>query len=135
MPEIMDTGKIWVKGSVGPVHGVRIDKIIYATGKNENESCELWIKNKGLCIDLHNSGASQRTARFIPLNAKPTLPGTLFNGFEKTKHADVLIVASDGNYAKEVTVSGIKYQEGGFRALDPQTFWLTVWKTEYYEEH
>ena len=129
MSEIKDTGKVWIKGSAEPVHAVRIDKKIYATGKKEDESVDLWIKNKGLCIDLHNSIKGQRTARFIPLNAKPTLSGTLFNGFVKTQHADVLVVPSFGNDSKEITVSGIKYQEGGFKILDPQTFWLTIWKS------
>ena len=130
MAEIKDAGKVWIKGSVGPVHAVRIDEKFFATGKKEDQSVELWIKNQGLCLDLHNSKTGERTARFIPLNIKSTLLGTLFNGFEKTKHADILIVASDGNQTKEISVSGEEYQEGGFKTLDAQTFWQTVWKNK-----
>ena len=127
MAVIKDIGKVWIKGSVGPVHAVRIDDTIFATGKNEDQNIELWVKNKGLCLDLHNSKKGERTARFIPLDNRPTLSGTLFNGFEKTKHADVLIVASDGNQTKEISVSGKQYQAGDFNNLDSQNFWMKIW--------
>lgn len=130
MEEIKDTGKVWIKGSVGPVHAVRIDNTIFATGKQEDQNVELWIKNKGLCIDLHNSKKEERTARFIPLNKKPTLTGTLFNGFPKTKHADVLIVSSNGDQIKEKSVIGKQYKEGGFNNLNSQNFWLKIWKNK-----
>ena len=54
MADISDVGKVWIKGSAGPVHAVRIDNTIYSTGKKEDQNIELWIKNGGLCIDLHN---------------------------------------------------------------------------------
>ena len=127
MTVIKDTGKVWIKGSVGPVHAVRIDDTIFATGKKEGQNIELWIKDKGLCLDLHNSKKGERTARFIPLDIKPTLSGTLFNGFEKTKHADVLIVASDDNQTKEISISGEQYQAGGFNNLDSKNFWMIIW--------
>ena len=38
MEEIKDTGKVWIKGSVGPVHAVRIDNTIFATGKKEDQN-------------------------------------------------------------------------------------------------
>ena len=77
---------------------------------------------------MHNSNQQQRIARFIPLDIKPTLLGTLFNGFEKTKHADVLIVASHGDQIKEISVSGRQYQEDGFKNMDSQKFWVKIWK-------
>ena len=129
MEEIKDIGKVWIKGSVGPVHAVRIDDTIFATGKNEDQNIEIWI-NKGLCLDLHNFKKGERTARFIPLYIKPTLFGTLFNGFEKTKHADVLIVASDGIQIKEISISGEQYQAGGFNNLDSKKFWMIIWENK-----
>ena len=128
MSEIKDNGKVWMKGSVLPVNAVRIDDKIFATGQKEDQSAELWLENEGLCVDLHDVQKGERTARFIPLNSKANLPGTLFNGFEKTKHSDVLVVAYDGVGTKEKSISGIKYQEGGFKTLDPRTFWRTIWK-------
>ena len=130
MTVIKDTGKVWIKGSVGPVHAVRIDDTIFATGKKEGQNIELWIKDKGLCLDLHDSKKGERTARFIPLDIKPTLSGTLFNGFEKTKHADVLIVASDGKQTKEISISGEQYQTGGFNNLDSKNFWMIIWENK-----
>jgi hypothetical protein len=128
MSEIKDTGKVWMKGSVGTAHAVRVDDKVYATGKKEGQIVDLWLENEGLCIDLHDSKVGERTARFILLNTTATLNGTLFNGFEKTKHADVLIVSADSEEIKKKSVSGKEYQEGGFKFLDRLTFWQTIWK-------
>lgn len=129
MSEIKDTGKVWMKGSVGLAHAVRVDDKVFATGQKEAQSVDLWLDNEGLCIDLHDSKLGERTARFIPLNTPAALHGTLFNGFEKTKHADVLIVPAVSDGVKEKSVSGKEYQEGGFNVLDRLTFWQTIWKS------
>ena len=129
MSEIKDTGKVWMKGSVGTAHAVRVDDKIFATGQKEGQNVDFWLDNEGLCLDLHNSKLGERTARFIPLNTPATLHGTLFNGFEKTKHADVLIVPTDGEGIKEKSVSGKEYLEGGFNVLDRLTFWKTIWNS------
>ena len=128
MPEIKDSGKVWTKGSVLPVNAVRIDNKIFATGQKDNQNVELWLEDDGLCLDLHDFKIGESTARFIPLNSKAKLTGTLFNGFENTKHSDVLVVACDAVGTKEKSISGIKYQEGRFKTLDPRTFWETIWK-------
>ena len=128
MPEIKDSGKVWTKGSVLPINAVRIDNKIFATGQKEDQSVELWLEDEGLCLDLHDFKKGERTARFIPLNSTAKLPGTLFNGFEKTKHSDVLVVAYDVIGSKEKSISGIEYQEGKFNTLDHRTFWHTIWK-------
>ena len=127
MPEIKDSGKVWTKGSVLPVNAVRIDNKIFATGQKEDQSAELWLEDEGLCLDLHDFKKGERTARFIPLNSKAKLAGTLFNGFEKTKHSDVLVVACDAAGSKEKSISGPEYQEGKFNPLDHRTFWQTIW--------
>ena len=129
MSEIKDTGKVWIKGSVGTVHAVRIDDKIFSTGKKEGQNIDIWINNDALCIDLHNSKLAERTALLIPLDTPALLPGTLFNGFEKTKHADILIVTPDSDGVKEKTVSGKEYQEGNYGILDRLVFWQTIWKS------
>ena len=129
MPEIKDSGKVWTKGSVLPINAVRIDNKIFATGQKEDQSVELLLEDEGLCLDLHDFKKGERTARFIPLNSKAKLVGTLFNGFEKTKHSDVLVVAYDVIGSKEKSISGIEYQEGKFNTLDNRTFWKTIWET------
>ena len=128
MAEIKDIGKVWIKGSVGPAHAVRIDDKIFITGQKEGQKVDLWLDNDGLCLDLHDCKLSERTARFIPLDIPATLHGTLFSGFEKTKHADVLIVAVDSKWIKEKSVSGTEYQKGGFKDLERLIFWQTIWK-------
>ena len=128
MSEIKDTGKVWMKGSVGTAHAVRVDDKVFATGQKEGQSVDLWLDNGGLCIDLHDSKIGERTARLIPLHTPATFNGTLFNGFEKTKHADVLIVPANGEEIKRKSVSGKEYQEGGFKILDRLTFWQAIWK-------
>lgn len=127
MGEIKDKGKVWIKGATGPVFAVRVDDKIFSTGKKPDQNEDLWIDNDGLCVDLHNIKKGERIARFIPLNTPRTLPGTLFNGFENTKHADVLIAAFDGEGAKEKFVSGEEYQKRGIRNLDRIAFWKTIW--------
>jgi len=128
MAEIKDNGKVWVKGSVRPVYAVRIDDKVFATGKAADQKEEFWLENDGLCLDLHNSKKGERTARFIPLNSPAKLSGTLFNGFENTKHADVSIVAFDTEGTKEKTISGEEYQNRGIKDLDYATFWKIIWK-------
>ena len=128
MPEIKDSGKVWIKGSVLPVNAVRIDNKIFVTGQKEDQSAKLWLGDEGLCIDLHDFKKGERTARFNPLDSKAKLPGTLFNGFEKTKHSDVLVVAYDAIGSKEKYISGVEYREGGFNTVDHQTFWQAIWK-------
>ena len=129
MPEIKDSGKVWTKGSVLPVNAVRIDNKIFATGQKDDQIAELCLEDDGLCLDLHDFKKGERTARFIPLNSKAKLAGTLFNGFEKTKHSDVLVVAFDAIESKEKSISGIEYQDGDFNALDHREFWQAIWKT------
>ena len=129
MSEIKDTGKVWMKGEVGTAHAVRINDKVFATGQKEGQSIDLWVDNDALCIDLHDSNLAERTARLIPMDTPALLPGTLFNGFEKTKHADVLIVSADSEGVKVKTVSGKEYQEGNYRFLDRLSFWQTIWKS------
>ena len=69
MAEIKDNGKVWLKGSVGPVYAVRIDDKVFATGKTTDHNQNLWLENDGLCLDLHNFKKCERTARFIPLDS------------------------------------------------------------------
>ena len=128
MAKIKDNGKVWVKGSVGPVHAVRIDDKVFATGKVADQKEEFWLENDVLCLDLHNFKNGERTARIIPLDSPAELAGTLFNGFENTKHADVSIVAFDTEGNKEKTISGEEYKNRGIKDLDSAMFWKVIWK-------
>lgn len=127
MAEIKDNGKVWLKGSVGPVYAVRVDDKVFATGKEAGQIEDLWVEEEGLCLDLHNPKKGERTARIIPLETPATLPGTLFNGFDNTKHADISIVAFDGEGTKQNSISGQDYQNRGVKDMDRISFWKIIW--------
>jgi hypothetical protein len=129
MSEIKDTGKVWMRGAVSTANAVRIDDKVFATGQKEGQNIDIWINNEELCVDLHDLKLAERTARLIPLDTPASLPGTLFNGFEKTKHADILIVPVDSEGVKQKTVSGKEYQEGNYNVLDRLIFWQMIWKS------
>ena len=56
---------------------------------------------------------------------------TLFNGFEKTKHADVLVVTHKDEGVQEVTVQGEVYRNASISAMQAENFfqWLTDTKS------
>jgi len=126
MQEIQDSGKIWCKGTTGPVHAVRAGNKIFATGKEEDQSIECWVDNGILCVDLHGVGI--RLARKFPLDLEPTLSGSLFNGFTKTKHADVKIVSTKQDRVEERVVMSDTYTSGLFSTMNSQDFWALIWQ-------
>lgn len=125
MTEIHDSGKIWCKGSPSPIHAVRAGDKIFATGKEKNQSIECWVDGNVLCVDLHDTGT--RIARKFPLDIESTLVGTLFNGFTRTKHADVSIVGSDQDGVEEKIVSGEIYRTGQYESMSSRDFWDKIW--------
>ena len=127
MEEIQDSGKVWCKGYARPAHAVRIENKVFATGKTDDQTIECWADKGYLCIDLNEPGREMRLAKKIPLDLEPTLPGTLFNGFTRTKHADVLIVASDQDRVEEKVISGETYRNGKYNIMSSEEFWGLVW--------
>lgn len=123
MEKIQDSGKVWCKGSTCPVHAVRVGSKIFATGKGESQSIECWVDRDMLCVDLHEPEI--RIARKFPLDLEPTLAGTLFNGFTRTKHADVSIVSSDQEGVEEIIISGETYAQ--YKSMSSREFWNKVW--------
>ena len=127
MEEIQDSGKVWCKGFAGPTHALRIENKIFATGKSEDQSIQCWVDERVLCVDLNDPGLGIRVAKKFPLDLEPTLSGTLFNGFTRTKHADVLIVSPDQERIKEEIISGETYRTGQYDSMDSRDFWDKVW--------
>jgi hypothetical protein len=127
MEETQDSGKVWCKGFVRPIHALRIENKIFATGKSEDQTIEYWVDDSVLCVDLNEPEKKIRVAKKFPLDLDPTIPGTLFNGFTRTKHADVLIVTSEQDRVEEETVSGETYREGQYDSMDSKEFWDKVW--------
>ena len=127
MEEIQDSGKVWCKGSTRPVHAVRAGNKIFATGKGKDQSIECWVDRDVLCVDLHEPQQETRIARKFSLDLEPTLAGTLFNGFTRTKHADVSIVSSDQESVKEIIISGETYRAGQYNSMSSREFWNKVY--------
>ena len=127
MEKIQDSGKVWCKGFAGPAHALRIENKIFATGKSKDQTIESWVDEAVLCVDLNDPGKRIRVAKKFPLDLEPTLSGTLFNGFTRTKHADVLIVSPDQDRIEEEVISGETYRTSQYDSMGSREFWNKVW--------
>ncbi len=127
MGDIEDSGKVWCKGFTQPIHAVRTGNKIFATGKEKDQNIEYWVDGNILCVDLNEPCRAIRYARKFPLDLESTLSGTLFNGFTRTKHADVLIVRSDHDGIEEKSISGEAYRTGQYEKMNSKEFWDKIW--------
>ena len=119
MENIDDEGKIWLKGSVKPEYGVRVGNLYFITGKEDSETISSFIYENYLFIDLDNKEKKYRIFRRFSLDLVPEIPGTLFNGFEKTKHADIKVVTYRDNRIESFIIDGENYLHGGKILNDP----------------
>ena len=127
MSKIDDTGKVWFKGAFGPEYAVRVGDKVFVPGKGENDTVNCLVGDGILFVDLHNEKTGSRIGRNFSLDLPPTTPATLFNGFENTKHADVLVVTSKDEGVREVAVQGKVYREEAISVMASEIFfqWLT----------
>ncbi len=123
MPEIIDEGKVWFKGTPGPTYAIKVDENHFVIGKREDETLERWIDGDRLCVDLHDRAGKLRTARCFPLELVATTDASLFSGFEKTKHAAVKVVVPDDEGVQTYTLKGEDYSKSNAANLDTQSFW------------
>jgi len=126
MANIEDTGKVWLKGAFGPEYAVRVEDKVFVPGKAENDTVECRVVDNVLNIDLHNKKDGERVCRRFHLDLPLTTPATLFNGFEKTRHADVRVVTYKDEGVEEVAISGDAYRKESIADMEPETFfqWL-----------
>ncbi len=126
MASIEDTGKVWFKGKFGPEYAIRVGDKVFVPGKKENDIVDCHVEDDTLWADLQDNKAGKRTGRRFPLNLPATTPATLFNGFENTKHADVMVVTHQDKGVEEFTVSGEDYRLEAISDMAPDTFlqWL-----------
>ena len=121
MPEIKDTGKVWIRGQVGTTFAVKVDEKVFVPGQEEGQSVEYWLEGNFLCVDLHSLDQNIRIARRFPLNLEANHPATLFNGFSKTKHADVKVITYKDEGVAEKIFTGEEY--GNIQNLTRYAFW------------
>lgn len=133
MAIIEDTGKVWFKGAFGPEYALRVGDKVFVPGKGENDILDCLIINNSLCVDLHDTKAGKRIGRYFPMDLPAGIKATLFNGFENTRHADVLMVTYKDEGVREVTVDGEDYRKESISAMETQRFfkWITDNKSTY----
>ena len=107
---IIDDGKIWLRGSARPEYGVRVGKVYFITGKEDAEIINYLIDDNFLYVDIHNSESQYRTIRRFALDLGPKSLGTLFNGFKKTKHADIRAVTYRDKGVEQYRIEGGEYK-------------------------
>ena len=86
---INDFGKIWVLGFIRPEPSVRVDDIYFVVGEGDLQNINYSLYKKYLFVVVHLPEKKTRVFRRFSLGLVPRTQGTLFNGFTKTKHADI----------------------------------------------
>jgi len=89
MQSITDFGKIWLRGFMRPEYGLRIDKIYFVIGEGDSQSTKYALYNNYLFVTLYYPDKQIRVFRRFSLDLVPKSRGTLFNGFNNTKHSDI----------------------------------------------
>jgi hypothetical protein len=121
MPEIKDTGKVWLRGQFGTVFAVKVDEQVFVPGQEDGQSIDYWLEGDFLCVDLHDRDQNIRIARLFPMSLEATHPATLFNGFNKTKHADVKVIVCEDEGVAEKIFKDEDYDD--IQNLTPDAFW------------
>lgn len=123
MPEIKDNGKVWIRGKSGTSFAVKVDEKVFVLGQQEGQSIEYWLDENFLCVDLHDLDQNIRIARRFPLDLIATHPATLFNGFKKTKHADVKVITCEDEGVAEKIFKNEEYAKGDIQSMSRDDFW------------
>ena len=101
MRKINDSGKIWLRGSVRPEYGVRVDDNYFVVGEGDSQSTIYSVYENHLFVVLHYPEQKRRIFRRFSLDLIPKSKGTLFNGFNETKHADIKAITYQDDGVEE----------------------------------
>ncbi len=123
MPEIKDNGKVWIRGNPETTFAVKVDEKVFVPGQEEGQSIEYWLEENFLCVDLHGPDQNIRIARRFPLDLEATHPASLFNGFKKTKHADIKVITCEDEGVAEKIFKDEEYAEGHIQSMSRDAFW------------
>ena len=100
MRKINDSGKIWLRGSVRPEYGVRVGDNYFVVGEGDSQSTIYSVYENHLFVVLHYS-EKKRIYRRFSLDLTHKSKGTLFNGFNETKHADIKAITYQDDGVEE----------------------------------
>ena len=109
MLNIDDDGKIWLQGYNKPEYAVRVGDLCFVIGQVDTEISSCFVYGDSLIVDLDNPDKKYRILRKFPFNLKPQTAGTLFNGFKKTKHADIKAITYKDAGVEECAISEEEY--------------------------
>jgi len=123
MPEIKDHGKVWIRRKTGTSFAVKVDEKVFVPGQEEGQSIEYWLEDNFLCVDLHSPDQNIRIARKFPLSLEAVHPASLFNGFNKTKHADVKVITFEDEGVVEKIIADKEYVESKVQRMSRDVFW------------
>ena len=101
MRNINDSGKIWLRGSVRPEYGVRVGDNYFVVGEGDSQSTIYSVYENHLFVVLHYPEEKKRIFRRFSLDLIPKSKGTLFNGFNETKHADIKAITYQDDGVEE----------------------------------
>jgi len=101
MRNINDSGKIWLRGSIRPEYGVRVGDNYFVVGEGDSQSTIYSVYENHLFVVLHYSVKKERIFRRFSLDLIPKSKGTLFNGFNETKHADIKAITYQDDGVEE----------------------------------
>ena len=101
MRNINDSGKIWLRGSVRPEYGVRVGDNYFVVGEGDSQSTIYSVYENHLFVVLYYSEKKKRIFRRFSLDLIPKSKGTLFNGFNETKHADIKAITYQDDGVEE----------------------------------
>lgn len=111
MSDIQDEGKVWLRGKVKPVPAVKYVGTILIPDMEYGEVAKVWGTPQGLCVDVHIKEIETRIVRWFPKGTQGDTPGTLFSGFDNTKHADILAVLPDNPAVQEKKFTEDEYRK------------------------
>ena len=118
MLKIDDEGKIWIRGTEAPEHGIRVGELYFTTGKKNEEQITYHIDNSHLLVDLNNPTGKYRIILRYRLDLEPITYGTLFNGFKMTKHADIKTVTHRDIGVEKFYLKGEDYSVTEISSMD-----------------
>ncbi len=123
MNSVDDTGKVWIPGKMSPGYAVRVGDKVYVPGKEEDQTVEAGWNEGFVYFDLHDTEKKWRVARRFNMELEPTTPASLFNGFEQTKHCDMLVVDFEKGEFEEFECQDEEYNQHAVVGMNSIQFW------------